>query len=702
MGNLKKLILKTSYHKGTNNIAKEFYLPCMSCALAYDRAVGFFNSTVYSIAWPSLKDFVDVGGKMRIICSPILSPDDIEALEEGYNARIEQQSGEVMRNEVRRLLEDPYLNKPGRVLASLVSMGVIEIKVAFMRRESIARRLFHDKLGIFRDGEQNTVVFKGSMNETWRGLSADGNLESVDVFVDWEDAREASRVADEIGYFESLWQDNYPGVIVREFPKIARDELLNAADPANWEQIVQDICDEIKHEVSLASGQKYEGKKLRAHQADSIEKWFINGQRGIFEHATGSGKTFTALSLIRLCLDKGLSPLILVPSELLLEQWSEEVRSELGDLKPDVLLCGGGNVRWREGLIGPWTKPTSKARITISTMQTASNSDFLSAVRQGSHLLIVADEVHRIGSQHYQKILALDSGARLGLSATPRRAGDSQGTEAIFAYFGGVIQPPFTLKDAIIAGVLTPYIYHVHGIALSSTEQSSWDEISARISQHYAVKSQKKDYSFETDNYVKNLLIQRARILKTAEAKIPLAAEILRKHYRQGERWIIYCDSQDQLYAVVEALQCQGLPVSEYHTAMSGDRTQTLRYFESNGGIIVSIRCLDEGVDIPSVSHALILASSKNPREFIQRRGRVLRRYPDKYVSEIHDAIVLPYQVFDGMLGTAILEGELMRAIEFGRNAVNPACISDLERLALQFGIDLPSIAQEGVEDNGE
>jgi len=121
---------------------------------------------------------------------------------------------------------------------------------------------------------------------------------------------------------------------------------------------------------------------------------------------------------------------------------------------------------------------------------------------------------------------------------------------------------------------------------------------------------------------------------------------------------------------------------------MSGAAEQTLALFTAQGGVIVSIRCLDEGVDIPAVSHALILASSKNPREFVQRRGRVLRKFTGKHVSHVYDVLVTPLFDPDEPPSSAILEGELARAIEFGSYALNPGCISDLQRLAIEHGID--------------
>jgi excinuclease UvrABC helicase subunit UvrB len=154
------------------------------------------------------------------------------------------------------------------------------------------------------------------------------------------------------------------------------------------------------------------------------------------------------------------------------------------------------------------------------------------------------------------------------------------------------------------------------------------------------------------------------------------------------------------LQQILVELRSGGIDASEYHSTMSGDRAQTLRLFDHHGGILVSIRCLDEGVDIPSVSHALILASSRNPREFIQRRGRVLRKAEGKSVAFIHDAVVVPLAISDEDPSIDLLAGEMTRAIEFGRNALNPSSITDLERIALRFGLDYDELAGSGYEED--
>jgi superfamily II DNA or RNA helicase len=702
---LRDLRLSTTYHKGQDDIAEEFYLPCMSCATRYDRAVGFFSSTIYILAWHEIKDFVARNGRMRIICSPVLSREDIDALRDGYTDRFDEALAKKAEEDINRLLGDPFLRKPATVLASLVASEVIDVRLAFLvdPDEGRTRRIFHDKLGLFFDANDDAVAFRGSMNETWSGLSSDGNLESVDVFVSWEGSRERDRVHTEIKYFDQLWDNDYPAVVVRSFPSVSHDYLISAADREGWPCLVEEICEEIDLAERLAQAPDGPRRTLRPHQSSALSTWLEMGRRGILEHATGSGKTFTALCAIRESLSHAEVPVVLVPSDLLLTQWHDEITSTLTDPTPDVLLCGGGNDRWRqESLLRPWTRHRpdgSRPRLVLSTMQTACTDAFLGSISDGEHLFLVADELHRIGSTKHRRTLSLNAGPRLGLSATPHRYGDPVGTSAIFDFFGGLVAPPFTLYDAI-PEILTPYFYYVHQLHLSETEQAEWDELSEEVKRLYARVQQGGGNLQALEQRIHLLLIRRARIPKSAEAKIPLALEVISRHYAPGQKWILYCDSLQQLRPVYNQLRDAGYAPNEYHYNMAGDRKETLRHFDTNGGILVSIRCLDEGVDIPSVTHALVLASSKNPREFIQRRGRILRKAPGKSFAHLHDAVVVPQRAGDEPPGLAILENELARAIEFGMHAENPSSITDLERIAASFGLGWQNLVQGGLEDD--
>ena len=713
MAELAAIPLKKAYHKPEDDIARAFYLPCMAAAVRYDRAVGFFSSTVYTVAWKGLKAFVANGGKMRLICSPVLSDEDHEAMRAGYSARAEIDCAERMKADFAALMASPQMVKPATVLASLIAVGIVECKIAWVGASAGARpkRLFHDKVGMFSDSVGSSVVFKGSMNETWPGLALDGNLESVDVFVSWGGDRERERIEEERQYFERLWTDVFPGVDTRPLPEVALTEIVSAADAARWPEFVDEICLELEQAAMWSPNVGEERRRIpRAHQTAALEAWRSKGRRGVLEHATGSGKTFTALCAMGDGLRRGEIPLVLVPSDLLLLQWTHEIRSTFDEAGLQLLVCGGGHSDWRDGArLRQWIRPVAEGqrpRAVLATLQTASAPDFLALCRGGEHVFVVADEVHRLGAPRARGVLGIASGPRLGLSATPRRAGDPVGTAAVLDYFEGVVPPPFTIEDAIRSGTLTPYAYHVHAIDLERDEQQQWDEISDELRRlHARAKSQSATSpgADMLETRIKRLLIRRARIVKSAHQKTAAAVQVVRKHYRDGQRWIVYCDDQVQLARVRDALRSLDVAAAyEYHTAMAGDPSRTLELFEAAGGVIVSIRCLDEGVDIPAVSHALILASSKNPREFVQRRGRVLRKHPGKALAHIHDVLVTPRLDDSEPVGLSILEGEIARAIEFGARAINPACVADLRRLAAAHGLDWKAAAGGGYEDDAE
>lgn len=695
MPSLAALSLKKSYHKPEDDIASAFYLPAVAAAKTYDRAVGFFSSSIYVLAWSSLKSFVANGGRMRLICSPVLSDDDHEAMREGYSARAMEDANESIRSEFRRMLESPDLVKPTKVLASLIAEGVIDCRLAFVGESAGGRprRLFHDKVGLLSDGSAE-IVFKGSMNETWPGLSCDGNLESVDVYVSWGGERERERIADERDYFNRLWNDLWPGVDVVPLPDSARYDIISASEAGRWPELVDEICLEMDEGARWSpEADRVGGRLPLPHQKNALTAWVAAGRRGIFAHATGSGKTFTAMCALNDSFRRLEVPVVIVPSDLLFSQWTRELQQAFGGKGLQLLRCGDGQDSWREAArLRTWTRPRvvgEPPRAVLATVQTASSDHFIGLCDDGEHLFVIADEVHRLGAIGAQRILSIDAGPRLGLSATPERAGDQQGTEAILDYFGGIVEPRFNICDAIRVGALTPYAYHVHPLRLDDNEQLEWQALTDEYRRLYARVNEEKAVSHAAiAARLKMLLIRRARIVKSARGKVDAAERILRAHYSLGQRWIVYCDDQCQLAKVLQALRAAGLPsVMEYHSAMRGDRERTLSLFEASGGIVVSIRCLDEGVDIPNVSHALILASSRNPREFIQRRGRVLRRAEGKRLAHIHDVVVAPGEGDDGD-GASILSGEITRAIEFGAHAVNPAAITDLKMLAARLGID--------------
>jgi len=705
---LKDYNFRPDYNKNDSDIAGEFYLPAMRSSCMYDRISGYFGSTIYILAWGALHEFIENGGHMRIICSPVISETDQAAMTEGYSAKNDKIIKDSFAKELHELFASESLIKPTRALACFVAEGILDIKIAVpeSNMEPDLQRLFHDKVGIFTDADGNKVGFRGSMNETFQGLSEDGNLESIDVFPSWSDSRDAMRVESATSYFERLWDGSEEHTLVYQFPDALKEELISKSNGYDWQPLVKEISTTLSLASKWCPDKNNTKKKPRKHQISALENWVKNNRCGILEHATGSGKTYTAICAIRDALDRGQSVIVLVPSKELLHQWKSEIDDSISDIKISYLLCGDGNNTWKENsTLQLWTRPSKSInKVTIAIMDTACSEQFVKGVASGEHLLLVADEVHRIGSAARRNILNINAKERLGLSATPVRYGDPEGTDAIFKYFGGIIEPVFSLEDAIKSNVLTKYYYYPKQVHLTAAEQEEWESITKEINRLIA-SSRRKGESIRSiisgNVRLKMKLIARARIIKQAEGKVSLSLSVIQENYQIGQRWIVYCDNQIQLGEVLSLLLGKGYDAYEYHSGMKGDREETLKYFTLNGGIMVSIRCLDEGVDIPSTTHALILASSKNPREFIQRRGRILRTYAGKYFAQLYDAIVVPDKVKNDQ-SNSIIEAELSRAIQFGEWAENPSCVSDLKIIAHRYGIDYEDVKNGGYEDDDD
>ena len=260
---------------------------------------------------------------------------------------------------------------------------------------------------------------------------------------------------------------------------------------------------------------------------------------------------------------------------------------------------------------------------------------------------------------------------------------------------------------------MTPYYYHPWKVDLTTTETELWDEYTQQIQIKLAY-AKEIDISFWESNptfrqivakypSLQELYIKRARLIKNAENKFSTALSIIESKYSPGQKWLIYCDGIGQLNVIQRALLEKDYDSYVFHSSMQGDRNETLKYFSRYGGILVSIRCLDEGVDIPSATHAIILASSKNPREYIQRRGRILRRSTGKMSAHLFDTIVVPnLNNVEDNTHISIVEAELSRAIKFGKWAENPSCINDLLIIAKENGIDYEANWKAGIEDGDE
>lgn len=661
LGDLRSVPFRENYSSSGSSLLNEFYIPGLSNAVTYDRATGYFSSAILALAPVAFSEFATRGGKMRLLCSPHLTGADADAIRD--LAETHQPTPlEVAAASLTSLVHGTDLEtRAVACLRSLIDAGVLEVRFVTAGRSG----LFHDKLGIFADAANHRVTFIGSANETAAAWSGFANHEQIEVFRSWvgdADERRCTRHEDQ---FDETWMGLRRGLVVTSSQAAA--DIIRSSVPA---EPLGDIVSALRTAVERTELQP-EAIPLRDYQRTVLESWVDADYRGVIGFATGGGKTRTAIEAVRRWTSTGRPALILVPSELLHGQWAAEIEALLP--KVPLLLAGAGHSRdgWSRRL-ADYTRldPTLGQRITIATYQTAATDRFLELLRAGSHLLVVADEVHRVGATDTRRILdQVDAGGRLGLSATPERFGDITGTGAIRDFFGEILEPRFTIRDALTAGVLVPYDYDFLTCRLTDNEQDEWNEVSVKIAKEIARNDG------HLSDLALHLLRQRARISKSAIGKAPIARTVLSQHYRSGDRWLVYCNDVNHLRLVRAEIEGLGLDLLEYHSQDGGDHAATLDFFTSRGGVLLAIKCLDEGVDIPLINRALILASSTNPREYVQRRGRVLRRTSGKYSAQIWDVIVT------GEDDKAITPTEVLRATEFAIEARNAGPLLDLEDL---------------------
>lgn len=672
---LRDLQLQTSYRSGRDALLDDFYVPCLQESIRYDRAVGYFSSTLYQVVGLAFADFARRGGRMRLVCSPVLTPEDFDTMKEADE--IGRRAQETVREDLDRLLSNPAAVPATKLLATLIANDIIDVRIAFAGKPS---GLFHDKLGIFEDVNGKRVSFRGSANETWRAWGY--NHESFDVSCSWRNEQELLRTREHADSFQDIWRGREPGVLIARLDEVSREQLV---------AIAEEDLDYAIELVRIHRGSALDeatSRKLMEHQSLVLEDWKAQDHRGIVNFATGAGKTLTAIEGVKRWTNEGGAAVILVPGRDLHSQWIREIETELPNAQ--ILPAGAGHNKadWMQ-LLPIFTAPSNSAdtrRLVVTTNATFASNDFQRRLKAGNHLLVVADEMHRAGSNKVLPALEqTECGATLGLSATFRRPFDEGGTDRLVEFFGPVLSPVIGLAEALILGLLVPYDYRLHEVTLDDEEQEQYEELTRRIGQLIG----QGEAVGEPDGPLQMLLVKRARVLKQAKAKVPVAVDILAKEYQTGDRWLAYCDDKTQLAAVVEQCLEVGLPALAFYSGMPSDRDAVIRSLGEHGGIVVAIRCLDEGIDIPVTDHALILASSTVDREYIQRRGRVLRRSPatGKVSAEVHDLMLVD------AIGGALTKSEALRALEFVRLARNPAA---RERLKV-----IVSLSQDPIELSG-
>lgn len=665
---------------GTEPVA-DFLEPCLANSVSYDRLSGYFSSKVLSLAAKGLGQFLLGQGKIRLVMSSQLSSADFKFLEQhlgnprAWSHLFEQE--DLSLASLESLLEKRHFE----AMCWLMAKGRLEVRIVVFESNLTTGHspIFHPKLGIFRDEFDDEISFSGSINETAAGWT--GNVEEFKVFKSWEST--GVFVNQDKRTFERHWagspDSNFRTI---SLPEAIKEKLISIA-PSQPPNLDADTKQSPKAANRII---------FRDYQLEAIAEWDARGRRGMLEMATGTGKTKTAKGCIDLVTqrlaegyrEKRSLVVVTAPFEHIAKQWVEELSEYL------PILASSSN-SWESDIRQAKSRILLRKQSTVvivAVQKTAAGQKFINLTSEiqadFDARLFVGDEAHGLGATSYQAALQDFFEFRLGLSATPTRYFDEVGTRALLDFFGETAytydtktamlwRDPLTGKRA-----LSPYKYFPQFVTLSLSESEEYEKLSESIRKMQGSEDRGQQAILES------VLFKRAAVIKKAESKIPALKAILEPIANELEFTLIYCHDLKQLSDVGVVLfdlgvSYQKITGEESNTASVqyaglSQRDWIIKQFsEGITKVLLAIKCLDEGVDIPAAKTGFILASSGNPREFIQRRGRLLRPSPAKEFAVVHDFVVAPNGNSENLNNVehTVFKKELERIREFAGDALN-------------------------------
>lgn len=718
------LSLKKDYRSPKDDVVEEVFIPALKEAKSYKRAVGFFSSTSLAEITKGISGLLKNKGKIQIVASPILSESDEEAIKLGYEKRKEVIEKKLLGELDKPIDNDYFKNERLNLLANLIANNILDLKIAFTDtgKES---GMYHEKLGIFEDFEGNKIAFDGSMNESLTAMRY--NYESVNVYCSWT-SDDKDRIQSKINAFDNIWNNTDNNLSVVEFPsvtqkildkfkrkdysiqdlitnsvKIDSQELKNNNISYNEIDTINVMVESPEIEFLPKGPIKPENLTYHDYQLKAIDTWKTNNFSGIFDMATGTGKTLTALGALT-CLSNEINgnfcAIILCPYVHLVTQWVEDIKRF--NIKPIIAFGNSPQKNWKEKLSQAISRRNSRSGekgffCLISTIRTFSGSYVQEKIeRIKKPILVICDEAHNAGAQGIKKHLIKEKFQyRLGLSATLDRHFDSEGTNFLYDFFGKKCIE-YGLKQAIEEKHLCKYKYFPVLVYLDLEERDEYKKLSLSIARE--IVSDSKTGNKKLSEKGKRLCILRSRIIAGCKNKIDkLVHEI--EPYKNDNKILIYCGTakyDNDLYEIEsdeseikqidtilrELYATYKLKISKFVAEKNNEeRTVLITKFTEGTELqaLAAIKCLDEGVNIPSIKTAFILASSTNPKEYIQRRGRVLRKFEGKEYAEIYDFITMPYDFYtakntiveENNFYNGLIKNELKRIMEFNELADN-------------------------------
>ena len=680
--------IQLDYHTRIENVVSDFYIPVLKEAKTYKRAVGYFSSSALLEISEGLTSFINNNGSIRLLVSPKLDIKDYEAIKAGYDAR--KLIEEKVINGFDENVEFPQKDNRFGLLSRLIALNILSIKVVALTDNDNNGSLYHEKIGIMQDQEGNTLAFSGSANETYNGLKT--NFENIDVFCSWKSQESEDRCLSKEMMFDDLWEGRIKTTITIPFPEIIKEKLMkydsSEKSYTDLDNNLLIIFNKRKLDKDYSIPRIPPNVCLKNYQKEAIDNWEKNDYRGIFDMATGTGKTYAGFGAIcRLfSAKKRLFVIICCPYMHLVDQWFDDC--SLFNIKP--IRCYGSvnykNELRRELVLLKHNKINFAC--AIITNASFGTDSFQSLIKEYLEFtLLIVDEAHNFGADKTSSTLAINYPYRLALSATIERYGDQEGTQKLFDFFGKK-DIHYTLEEAIANNNLTKYKYHPVIVYLTEDETSQYLDLSRKIAKFHLQEGD------SIPKEVEFLLLRRARIIAGARNKITSLKEEIRP-YKNDHNILIYCgavkygeddygtdyDGKKQIQIVEKMLHNDlGMNTCRFTAEENEkDRINIIDSFKNQElQALVAIKCLDEGMNIPAIKTAFILASSTNPKEYIQRRGRVLRKYPGKEYANIYDFVTLidPRSLQnsnDVRLASNLAKKELNRVQDFILLCSNPS-----------------------------
>jgi superfamily II DNA or RNA helicase len=716
-----------------------FFMDALLESTQLDLLLGYFSSSAINVLSLGFARFLSNGGQVRMVVNHILSNKDKEAILTGQSTA--ESAYDFSVQDIQRLKSslDEYGRHFFECLAWLISSKRVQIRAI---KPKSHHGIAHYKSGVFSDAD-NQIRFKSSCNFTASGLLE--NLEELAMRCSWKSPEDAQAIIEYQRYFDDIFsgQANFVEYVPIEDVEVA---IFNEFGDKNLnELLVQEKYLLLKKQGqnrSAALGKAIEKANSmidsalsrprfpylsgpREYQVDAYRNWIDNSCNGIFGMATGTGKTITSLNCVleesRRNPENSFRAIILAPTITLVDQWEKEAKA----FNFSHIIKISSKTDWERELAGYLAFMRfggTQSFILICTYASFYRQKFQHHFQKlPNDTILIADEGHNIASPKVREVLPrVNLTKRIGLSATPKRVYDPEGTAAMEAFFKDS-EPytyTFSMERAIDEGVLCQYKYFPHLVSLTPPELEEYVRISKKLMTLFDFKKGK----FKESSLVEKLLLARKRVIHKANNKLQATREILQQHFTEkgnlnftfvyvpegfsvseDGQWLE--DEEEQRLINQYTREIGGIDskviVSQF-TGATQDREEVLKQFQQgNIHVLASMKCLDEGVDLPRAEFAVFCSSTGNPRQFIQRRGRVLRKHPDKHLAVIHDLVVVPD--FEGMnmdedtfnMERKLVQKELERVAHFAFMSINRYyTLETLEDICRYYDLNLHTIHQ--------